>query len=312
MNILVKTEGKEMNRNIRTDLAIELREEIKERQDIEGINIRTTVNEDQDIRTTVIDVINDEGVRRLGKPVGTYITIESESIRGYDEGIHMPLCQELSRQLEKLLDGAKSILVAGLGNRAVTPDSLGPLVVDHLFITRHLKPYNPECKRIISGISPGVMAQTGIETVEIIQGICEKIHVDAVIAIDALAARSSKRLNRTIQLTDTGISPGSGVGNHRKAVDFETIGVKVIALGVPTVISVPSIVDDSMDIIADAFNESYGKAVMETFSEEQRYALACNMVEPDLVDMFVTPKNIDELVKRISYTISEAINSMNS
>lgn len=301
-----------MNRNIRTDLAIELREEIQNHQDIEGVNISTTVNGDRDIRTTVIDVLNEEGEKKLGKPKGTYITIESESIREYDEGIHMPLCKELRKQLDILLDGAESILVAGLGNRAVTPDSLGPLVVDNLFITRHLKGYGVEGKKIVSGICPGVMAQTGIETVEIIKGICDNIEVDAVLAIDALAARSSRRLNRTIQLADTGISPGSGVGNHRKAVNHETIGVKVIALGVPTVISVPSIVDDSMDIMADAFNQSYGKALMETFSEEQRYELACNMVEPDLVDMFVTPKNIDELIKRISFTISEAINSMNS
>lgn len=301
-----------MNRNIRTDLAIELREEMKDRQDQEGVNISTTVNEDQDIRTTVIDVLNEEGEKKLGKPKGTYITIESESIREFDEGIHMPLCRELARQLDILLEGADSILVAGLGNRAVTPDSLGPLVVDNLFITRHLKDCGVEGKKIISGICPGVMAQTGIETVEIIRGICENIDVDAVLAIDALAARSSRRLNRTIQLADTGISPGSGVGNHRKAVNQETIGVKVIALGVPTVISVPSIVDDSMDIMADAFNQSHGKALMETFTEEQRYALACNMVEPDLVDMFVTPKNIDELIKRISFTISEAINSMNA
>lgn len=301
-----------MNRNIRTDLAIELREEMKDRQDLEGVNISTTVNEDQDIRTTVIDVLNEEGEKKLGKPKGTYITIESESIREFDEGIHMPLCRELARQLDILLEGADSILVAGLGNRAVTPDSLGPLVVDNLFITRHLKDCGVEGKKIISGICPGVMAQTGIETVEIIRGICENIDVDAVLAIDALAARSSRRLNRTIQLADTGISPGSGVGNHRKAVNQETIGVKVIALGVPTVISVPSIVDDSMDIMADAFNQSHGKALMETFTEEQRYALACNMVEPDLVDMFVTPKNIDELIKRISFTISEAINSMNA
>ncbi len=301
-----------MNRNIRTDLAIELREEMKDRQDLEGVNISTTVNEDQDIRTTVIDVLNEEGEKKLGKPKGTYITIESESIREFDEGIHMPLCRELARQLDILLEGADSILVAGLGNRAVTPDSLGPLVVDNLFITRHLKDCGVEGKKIISGICPGVMAQTGIETVEIIRGICENIDVDAVLAIDALAARSSRRLNRTIQLADTGISPGSGVGNHRKAVNQETIGVKVIALGVPTVISVPSIVNDSMDIMADAFNQSHGKALMETFTEEQRYALACNMVEPDLVDMFVTPKNIDELIKRISFTISEAINSMNA
>ena len=165
-------------------------------------------------------------------------------------------------------------------------------MTDHLFITRHLQMEHihlqEEPEYEISAICPGVMAQTGIETVEIIRGICDNIDVDAVVVVDALAARSSRRLNKTIQ----------------------TIGAKVIALGVPTVISVPSIIDGSLDVIADTFNQSYGKKLMESFSEQQRYELAYHLAEPELADMFVTPKNIDELVKRISFTISEAINSM--
>ncbi len=305
-----------MNRNIRTDLAIELRENYKQDSSLEGVKIKTILNEDKSVKTTIIDVINDTGASKLGKDIGTYITIECEELNEFDEGMHEPLIKELSARIKSLLGNAHSILVAGLGNRSVTPDSLGPLVIDNLYITRHLtdikgKDEEKKNKITVSAICPGVMAQTGIETVEILKGICSNIDVDTLIVIDALAARSSKRLNRTIQLTDTGISPGSGVGNNRKAITSKNMGIKVIAIGVPTVISVPSLVDDSMDIIADAFNQTYGKSIMKEFTDEQRYHLACSLVEPELVDMFVTPKNIDELVKRISFTISEAINGMN-
>ncbi len=300
-----------MNRNIRTDLAIELRENYESDSAIEGVDIKTIINEDNSIKTTIIDVLDDNGVNKLGKPVGTYITIECTELNEYDEGIHEPLIKELASQIRTLIKDARSILVAGLGNRSVTPDSLGPLVVDNLMITRHLSiEYQTDNNLIISAICPGVMAQTGIETVEILKGICQNIEVDALIVIDALAARSSKRLNKTIQLTDTGISPGSGVGNNRKMITKDNMELPVVAIGVPTVISVPSLVDDSMDLIADAFNQKYGKEIMKEFTDEQRYDLACSLVEPELVDMFVTPKNIDELVKRISFTISEAINSI--
>ncbi|MGN0394825.1 MAG: GPR endopeptidase [Coprococcus sp.] len=305
-----------MNRNIRTDLAIELRENYEHDSKIEGVKIKTILNDDKSIRTTIIDVVNETGASNLGKDIGTYITIECESLNEYDEGIHEPLMKELTSRIKSLLGDARSVLVAGLGNRSVTPDSLGPLVIDNLYVTRHLtesseKEDGLNNKIVVSAICPGVMAQTGIETVEILKGICHKIDVDTLIVIDALAARSSKRLNKTIQLTDTGISPGSGVGNNRKAITSKNMGIQVIAIGVPTVISVPSLVDDSMDIIADAFNQNYGKSIMKEFTDEQRYHLACSLVEPELVDMFVTPKNIDELVKRISFTISEAINSIN-
>ena len=305
--------GTAMERTIRTDLAIELREDIKDRGELDGIQIATKIHR-QGIRTTTINVTNEKGAETLGKPLGTYITIECPEIREFDETIHEPLCRELSNNLKKLLGDASSVLVVGLGNREVTPDSLGPLVVDHLFITRHLGiekiPVSSRQEYDISAICPGVMAQTGIETVEIIKGICENIKVDAVLVIDALAARSSKRLNKTVQLTDTGISPGSGVGNNRMEINSDNIKTKVIALGVPTVISVPSIIDDSLDEIADAFDQIHGKKLVKELSEQQRYQIAYHLVEPELADMFVTPKNIDELVRRISFTISEAINGI--
>ena len=256
-----------------------------------------------------ITVLDEIGEKNLGKAKGQYITIECSKLKEYEESIHEPLRAELEGRLRELMGHAGNILVVGLGNRQVTPDSIGPLVIDNLYVTRHLDtPGKPDL--VMSAICPGVMAQTGIETVDIVRGICDEIDVEIVVAIDALAARSSKRLGCTIQLTDTGISPGSGVGNNRKTLSSDNLGRRVIAVGVPTVISVPSIIDDSLDEVADAFNETYGRRIMREFTEKQRYQIACNLLDEDMADMFVTPKNIDELVRRISFTISEAINAI--
>lgn len=298
-----------MNREIRTDLAIELRENAASGGRMNGVRVKTVVNQDKSIRTTTINVINDEGAKNLGKDKGRYITIECRKMKEYEETIHEPLKREIADNLKGLMRGAKNVLVVGLGNRQVTPDSIGPLVVDNLYITRHLETDFKSAVNL-SAICPGVMAQTGIETVDIVKGICDKTETDLVIAVDALAAKSSRRLNSTVQITDTGISPGSGVGNNRKTLSEANIGVRVIAVGVPTVISVPSIIDDSLDEVAEAFNETYGRKIMKEFDERQRYQIACSLLDEHLSDMFVTPKNIDELVKRISYTISEAINSL--
>jgi spore protease len=210
-----------------------------------------------------------------------------------------------------MLNGKHRIMVVGLGNRAVTPDALGPYVVDNLYITRHLINegiYDSSME--ISALCPGVMAQTGMETLDILRAVVKEIKPELVIAVDALAARNASRLNSTIQIADTGISPGSGVGNNRKALNEKELGCKVIAIGVPTVISVPAIVNDSMETMLAALGQGEAKKAVEQFTEEERYQLASAMVEPDLASMFVTPKNIDEAVKRVSYTISEAINRL--
>lgn len=298
-----------MNREIRTDLAIELRESADVERNLSGVKVKTLVNEDRSIKTTIINVQSEKGAASLGKAVGRYVTIESQKLKEYDETIHEPLRDEVKNTLAKLLGGMGNILVVGLGNRQVTPDSIGPMVVDNLYVTRHLDSQK-NSSVTISAVCPGVMAQTGIETVDIVRGICDRIDVDVVIAVDALAARSSRRLCTTIQLADTGISPGSGVGNNRKMLSEENLGRKVIAVGVPTVISVPSIIDDSLDEVAEAFNETYGRKIMKEFTEKQRYQIACNLLDEDMKEMFVTPKNIDELARRVSYTISEAINGL--
>lgn len=293
----------------RTDLALELQEDLQGSQ-IEGIQIERKVDKNCGIQQVKIIVETEEAEKKIGKPIGQYITLESEKFLEEDESYYEDMSEALFLVLKDFIKEEDKVLVVGLGNAQVTPDALGPLVIEHLFVTRHLKQYDlvEEGTIEISGLAPGVMAQTGMETVEIVRGVVNEVKPTVVVVIDALSARNSNRLNKTIQISNTGIAPGSGVGNHRKAMTEETIGVPVIAIGVPTVISVPSIVGDAMEAIFQVVKEGGGKSFAEMFTEEEKYQLAREVVEPDFVDMFVTPKNIDEAVRRISFTISEAIN----
>ncbi len=297
-----------MNKYIRTDLALEMQEEVRDDSHDNGIEIVTDAYEDNRIKVTKLIIKNEMGERLIGKPIGKYITIEGEELRLEDEDIHSPFVRILRNNLSEWVNKAKKILVIGLGNRGVTPDALGPLVVDNLYITRHLLNEGiVKNLREISAISPGVMAQTGIETQTILKALCDEVKPDIVIAIDALAAREPSRLSKTIQICDTGISPGSGVGNNRAMLNEETLGVKVIAIGVPTVISVPAIVNQALDGMIEFFVNKQKEDI--SLSDREKYSLACDFLTEDLVTMFVTPKNVDECVKRVSYTISEAINS---
>lgn len=294
----------------RTDLAVEMKEDIQNDEPITGVHVMTKNNGDTDIKEIRIVVENEVGAVNLGKPVGTYITLESENLRKEDESFHQPMMEVLAKHLRQFIGNKRRIMVAGLGNRDVTPDALGPLVIDNLYVTRHLLKEGIITKSVeLSAIAPGVMAQTGMESVTILKALVKEIKPELVIVIDALAARDSDRLNKTIQLADTGITPGSGVGNHRNAIDKDSIGVPVLAIGVPTVIAVPTIVNDAMDKMVETMGKQTTKHVLKKFNEEERYQLACEMVTPYLEKMFVTPKDIDEAVKRISYTISEAINT---
>ncbi|MDO5155673.1 MAG: GPR endopeptidase [Eubacteriales bacterium] len=293
----------------RTDLAVEMKEDIKGDEPITGVHLMTKNHGDTDVKETRIIVENEEGALKLGKPVGTYITLESEHFREQDEGIHAPMMEVLCKEIRQLIGNKKKIMVAGLGNREVTPDALGPFVIDNLYVTRHLLKEGIIRESVeLSAIAPGVMAQTGMESLTVLKALVDSIKPELLIVIDALAARESDRLNKTIQIADTGITPGSGVGNHRNAINKESIGVPVIAIGVPTVIAVPTIVNDAMDVMVNALGKQATKNVLKKFNDEERYQLACEMVTPYLENMFVTPKDIDEAVKRISYTISEAIN----
>lgn len=293
------------NYRVRTDLALEATERFAEEHvEIRGVEIQEEYNEEKDIRTTVVRIRTENGAKAMGRPQGYYITIEAPNLSAPDEEYHREVSEEVARHLRQLIDlgSEKTILVVGLGNQAITADSLGPHVVENLHMTRHiireygLQSMGEEKMHRTSGIIPGVMAQTGMETSEIVQGIVSETKPDVVIAIDALAARSVKRLNRTIQITDTGIHPGSGVGNHRIGLTEENLQVKVIGIGVPTVVDAATIVHDSMAHLLEALDEAEQKEFLE------------EMISPHLHSMFVTPKDVDETVKYLSFTISEGLN----
>lgn len=287
----------------RTDLALELKEEIPKENRIEGVQIETCRDDKLELTKTHIRVLNDTGAKLLGKPIGNYITLESRKLCEEDKDIHMPFVRALHTVLAQLLHGAKRIFAIGLGNRNITPDALGPMVVDHLYVTRHLlREGLLENSMEISALCPGVMAQTGIETGQIISSLCQKIQPDAVICIDALAARESERLGSTIQVCDTGITPGAGVGNRRVSLNEKTLGVPVIAIGVPTVISMPAIVERALEGMLEKIP---ARVLKECETEIIEY-----LEKPSICSMFVTPKNIDETIHRVSYTIAEAINHL--
>lgn len=293
------------SRRIRTDLALETTERFaEENAEIRGVEVHEEYDEEKDVRTTVVKIVTENGAKSMGRPQGTYITIEAPELSTPDEDYHREISEELSTHLRKLIDlkKEKSVLVVGLGNAAITADALGPQVVDNLLMTRHiikeygLRGIKHEKMHRISGIAPGVMAQTGMETAEIVQGIVSETKPDVVVAIDALAARSVRRLSRTIQITDTGIHPGSGVGNHRNGLTEENLQVKVIGIGVPTVVDAATIVHDSMAHLLDTLEEMEQKEFLD------------EMIAPNLYSMFVTPKDVDETIKYLSFTISEGLN----
>lgn len=278
-------------------------------------------DKEREIRITKVKIETEKGARAMGKPVGTYITMEAPNMAVPDEEYHREISEELAKYIKELIKIEKEdyvVLVAGLGNRQVTPDALGPHVVDNLAITRHIvKEYGKyamgeDAVHMTSAIVPGVMAQTGMETLEIIKGIVKETKPDLVIAVDALAARNSKRLNRTIQIADTGINPGSGVGNHRNGITEGTIGVPVIAIGVPTVVDAATIVNDTMENLIAALETSETLkgvgVVLQGYNATEKYELIKELISPHLNGMFVTPKDIDETIKRIGYTISEGLN----
>ena len=307
---------------VRTDLALETREKFKEDNvEIKGVRVEEEYHREKEIKITTMVIETENGAKAMGKPKGTYTTLEAANMDSQDEDYHREISLELARIIKRLLPEGKntfSVLVAGLGNREVTPDALGPRVVDNMMITRHVLKefgkyaFGEQEVNAVSGIVPGVMAQTGMESQEIIRGVIKQTKPDVMIAIDALAARSTRRLSRTIQITDTGINPGSGVGNHRHGLSKETVGIPVIAIGVPTVVDAATIVSDTMQTLIQAMEEHSHLSTLSTglnaLNDMEKYELIRELLSPQLNTMFVTPKDIDESVKRLSYTLSEGLN----
>ena len=295
-------------KRIRTDLALEARESFPDDDvEIKGVILSEDFDDTNKIRVSTVEIKDEKGSRAMQKPMGTYITIEALELGEVDEGYHKPISNIIAKNIKKIAGDveSKDVLIIGLGNRDVTPDALGPWVVDNLFVTRHLlNEYGSDYMiknrlNSVSAIAPGVMGQTGMETLEIVKGIVNETKPNLLIVIDALASRSTKRLNNTVQLTNTGISPGSGIGNNRKALNEENLGVKVVAIGVPTVVDAATIVGDSL----------FRYLKTNGFTEEEIYKFISEVNENQIHNLFVTPKDIDESLKRISYTVSEALNS---
>lgn len=313
---------------IRTDLAMEQKERFEsDHVEVSGVVLEEEYDEEKEIKITTVRIETENGAKAMGKPVGTYLTLEAPNMAAADEGYHREISETLAGFLEKYMKDTEenqekgySVLVVGLGNREVTPDALGPYVVDQLNVTRHIvQEYGRYAvekggSRIVSAIVPGVMAQTGMESAEIIRGIVNETTPDLIMVIDALAARSTKRLNRTIQISDAGIYPGAGVGNHRSEITKDTMGIPVIAIGVPTVVDAATIVNDAMENFITALETSETLkgvgVVLQGYNSAEKYELVKELIAPHLNGMFVTPKDIDDTVRRISYTISEAMNML--
>ncbi|MGN0243146.1 MAG: GPR endopeptidase [Lachnospiraceae bacterium] len=292
----------------RTDLALELQEDLCDKP-VKGVHVRKREDKSRNIRETTITIETEAAANEMGKPVGMYVTLESEELGQPDESFHEEMSCALLDTLERMIPKCHSILFVGLGNRGVTPDSLGPRVGDQLCITRHLIQNKIEDEGIeLAAISPGVMAQTGIETACIIKSVAREIKADVILVVDALAARCPDRMGTTIQISDTGIVPGSGVGNHRFALCKDTVGCPVIAIGVPMVISVPALVESALTHFLQAMGKNTMQKAFFTLTEEERYQLSGEVVTPLLAEMYVTPKTVDDMVRRISFTISEAMN----
>lgn len=277
------------NINIRTDLAVELNEAVdKSDSRYSGVIVREHIDKVSLVKVTTLEIINEEGEKLFNRKAGIYITIEAEGLGENDDFYNERVIEIISGQIDTLIRPCISknnkLLVVGLGNRNVTADSLGPDVVDKLIINGHIHGEKDEISVRLSALSPGVMAQTGIETSSIIKGIADEIDPGVIIVIDALAARNTQRLNKTIQISNRGINPGSGVGNHRTGITSDNIGVPVIAVGVPTVIDAATIIGD---VTKDYEN-----------------------IPKHLSDMYVTPKDIDENIRITAEIIAESINEL--
>lgn len=295
----------------RTDLADERAEicknEIK-KGELDGI-ITEDKNISDKISITTVKVLNENGSKLLGKDIGNYITINIKDIEIITNDELKQVIDIFSSELLKLMDFKGPVLVVGLGNEDTTADEIGPKVVKDLEITRHIFRYKPELlpenTLEVCAIAPGVLGTTGIETQEIISAIVKKVKPSGIIVIDALASNNISRLLKTIQISNTGISPGAGVGNKRKKINFHTMGVPVIAIGVPTVVEAATIVADTFDILTEKFEEF---SFLKNSSYKEKYSLIKLVLEPSKYNLTVMPKEIDELANNMEEIISSGIN----
>ena len=306
---------------IRTDLAIEARELIEKDYPKEIPGVEVDVDKSEDIKITRVKIKTEEAVDIMGKPIGDYVTLEVPRLREKDVILQEEVSKNFADEIMNLthLSDNAATMVIGLGNWNVTPDSLGPKVVEKLLITRHIidesEEGNTERKLgSLCAFSPGVLGITGIESGEIIQGVVEKIKPDLVIAIDALASRSMSRVSTTIQISNTGIHPGSGIGNKRMAITEENLGVPVIAIGIPTVVDAPTMANDTIDMLLDTLiaqtqeGSSFYNLLKQT-DKVEKYRLIKEVISPFVGNLMVTPKEIDTIIEDLSRILAGGLNT---
>ena len=305
--------------NFRTDLAVERTQIYKKANKIDEVQgIETEEEEiDSNIKVERVKILDEQAEKMLGKPKGIYVTVNVKKLRIAGEEEIEKASQVLAEELRKILNQhvAKEddVLVVGLGNIYVTPDSLGPKVINEIDVTRHLKKYLPqyveEGARTVSAISPGVLGTTGIETVEILKGIVENIKPKCLIVIDALASRSIDRISSTIQIADTGIVPGAGVGNTRKEISYNTLKIPVISMGIPTVVESAVIVNDTLDIFIEKLQqEAKSNDYLNRLKEQDNYEEIKEALNFGEYNMVVTPKEIDDLIENMKDVVARGIN----
>lgn len=309
--------------DFRTDLAderVDTYKKVHNLSDIEGIEV---VSKTQNgVITTTVNVLNEEGANAVSKKIGKYVTMEIQDIKYLEKEQEDEVVAAVSQEIKELIgdDYKQSILVVGLGNVYVTPDALGPKVVQDIDITRHILKFAKEFAeantREVSAISPGVLGTTGIETSEIVNSIVKNLDANMIIVIDSLASQSIHRVGNTIQLSNTGITPGAGVRNKREGINQETLGIPVIAIGVPTVVDMATITNEAIDKLVEHIKKemiefSNEKSenevkVLDSFQKDTRYDMIANVLDTE--NYIVTPKEIDQVVEIVSKIISSSIN----
>lgn len=306
--------------NFRTDLALERRNLYRTanniKNEIDGIETEEEKVGD-DILTTRVKVLSKQGEEAINKPIGNYITIDIKNLKVANEDEMQKASEVVTKELKALIDKHVSskdpVLVVGLGNLYVTPDALGPKVINEIDITRHLLEYMPEVlnedTRSVSAVSPGVLGTTGIETQEILKGIVQNINPKLIIIIDALSSRSIERISSSIQIADTGIVPGAGVGNTRKELTKDSLGVPVMAIGIPTVVEAATIAADSLTMFIQKVQEqAKSNDFLNQLQEEDKYEMIKEVLSPNDYNFIVTPKEIDELIENMKDIVARGIN----
>lgn len=305
--------------NFRTDMAVERNEIYKKQnslaEEIDGIENANKII--KDIEISKVKITNENGANALGKPVGNYITLDVKEIKNADEERIEEIAEIMADELRTIIgehvSDTDDILVVGLGNRYVTPDALGPKVVPEIEVTRHILEYMPkimpEDTRPVSAISPGVLGITGIETMEILNGIVQNIKPKMLIVIDALATRKLERISSSIQIADTGIVPGAGVNNARKEISINTLGIPVIAIGIPTVVDLATITNECINIFIENLQQkAMSNSTLNELKEKDNYEEIKEALIPKDYNMIVTPKEIDKLIDNMSEIVARGIN----